>query len=198
MRDKGAADHDLGGNAADIDAGAADDAALDESDLRALLGGLQRRRHRRAAAADDSYPQPGVRDVLLKARAQPAERFVQDALLRPWGVFLQQPRGSQVLRPPTGTLPGPASARRSPEPRLQGEHRAPWEALCRRGLRRKWPKRKSRFDADALAACPRSPKHGRSHLSYAVPFVPQLAPMSPVIANSCAVEIDPITLTCDA
>ena len=41
MGDVGGANHDLGRHAADVDAGAADGAALDQRDVRALLDGLQ-------------------------------------------------------------------------------------------------------------------------------------------------------------
>jgi hypothetical protein len=58
MGDVGGADHDLGRHTADIDAGAADGAALDQRDLRALLDGLQRRRHRGSTAANDGDLQP--------------------------------------------------------------------------------------------------------------------------------------------
>ncbi len=44
MGDVGGADHDLGGHAADVDAGAANGAALDQGDVRTALDGLQRRR----------------------------------------------------------------------------------------------------------------------------------------------------------
>jgi hypothetical protein len=49
MSDVRGADHDLGRHAADIDAGAAEGAAFDERHPRALLDGLERRGHRRAA-----------------------------------------------------------------------------------------------------------------------------------------------------
>src|SRR2546427_6453880 len=52
MRNVGGTDHDLGRYAADVDAGAADSTALDQRDFRALLDGLQRRRHCSAAATD--------------------------------------------------------------------------------------------------------------------------------------------------
>ncbi len=55
------ADHDLGWHAADIDAGAADGAALDQGDVRALIDGLQCCRHRRAAAADNGNMQSATR-----------------------------------------------------------------------------------------------------------------------------------------
>ena len=47
------ADHDLRWHTADVDAGAANGAALDEGDLGALLGRRDRRRHGAAAGADD-------------------------------------------------------------------------------------------------------------------------------------------------
>ncbi len=57
MGDVGGADHDLGGYAADIDAGATNGAALDQRDVRTALDGLQRRRHRGPAAANDGNVQ---------------------------------------------------------------------------------------------------------------------------------------------
>ncbi len=57
MGDVRGADHDFGRYAADVDAGAADHPALDQRDLRAAVGRLDRRRHRRAAAADDGNVQ---------------------------------------------------------------------------------------------------------------------------------------------
>ena len=50
-------DHDLRGHAADIDAGAADGAALDDRHMGAKFRGLQCRSHGRAARADDSDTQ---------------------------------------------------------------------------------------------------------------------------------------------
>ncbi len=60
MGNMGSADHDLGRHTADIDAGAADGAAFDQRDRRALLDGLQRRRHRGPAAANDGDMQTGA------------------------------------------------------------------------------------------------------------------------------------------
>ena len=54
MGDMRGTDHDLGRYAADIDAGTAEGASLDQGDARSLLDGFQRRRHRRAATANHS------------------------------------------------------------------------------------------------------------------------------------------------
>ncbi len=51
------ADHDLGRHTADVDASAADHPAFDQRDARAAVGRLDRRRHGRAAAADDGDAQ---------------------------------------------------------------------------------------------------------------------------------------------
>ncbi len=53
VRDVSGADHDLGGYAADVDAGATDRAALDQCDARTSFNGFQRGRHRRTSAADN-------------------------------------------------------------------------------------------------------------------------------------------------
>ncbi|OIQ90040.1 hypothetical protein GALL_280870 [mine drainage metagenome] len=57
MGDVRGTDHDLGRHAADVDAGAADHAALDQRDLGAAAGRLDGRRHGRPAAADDGDAQ---------------------------------------------------------------------------------------------------------------------------------------------
>ncbi len=60
MGDVRSADHDLGRHAADVDAGAADHAALDQRDLRAAAGRLDRCGHGRPAAADDGDAQAAL------------------------------------------------------------------------------------------------------------------------------------------
>ena len=70
------ADHDLGRHAADIDAGAADGAALDQRDAGALLHGLQGSRHRRAAAAYHSHVQRLFTANMLRFATEPAQRLV--------------------------------------------------------------------------------------------------------------------------
>jgi hypothetical protein len=72
VSDVGSADHDLGRHAADIDAGAAEGAALDQRHARPLLDGLQRRRHRRAAAADHGHVQRRLAILALHLFADPA------------------------------------------------------------------------------------------------------------------------------
>ncbi len=57
MSDMCGLDHDLGRYTADIDAGAANGAALDQRDVCASLDGFQRRSHSRATAADNGYVQ---------------------------------------------------------------------------------------------------------------------------------------------
>jgi hypothetical protein len=77
----GSADHDLGRHAADIDAGA-DGAALDQRDVRALLDGLQRRRHRGSAAANDGDVQSVPITTSLVATAQPSQRLAEQSAPR--------------------------------------------------------------------------------------------------------------------
>ncbi len=75
MSNVGGADHNFGRHAADVDTGATDDTALNQCDLSALLDGLQRGRHRRAAAADDSNVQVIV--CLIKR----LRTFIEDRLI---------------------------------------------------------------------------------------------------------------------
>jgi hypothetical protein len=82
MGDMGGADHDLGRHAADIDAGAADGAALDQRDVRALLDGLQRRRHRGSAAANNGDVQSVPITTSLVATAQPSQRLAEQSAPR--------------------------------------------------------------------------------------------------------------------
>ena len=77
MRNVGSADHDLGRHTSDVDAGAAESAALDQRHTRPLLDGLQRRRHRRAAAADHGHVQCSLIVLALWFAAQPLLCIVQ-------------------------------------------------------------------------------------------------------------------------
>ena len=88
MGDVGGADHDLGRHTADIDAGAADGAALDQRDLRALLDGLQRRRHRGSTAANDRYLHRGLVATVLFGGGHPSPHLVEqsDAVVRQWRI----------------------------------------------------------------------------------------------------------------
>ncbi len=88
MGDVGGADHDLGRHTADIDAGAADGAALDQRDLRALLDGFQRRRHRGSTAANDRYLHRGLVATVLFGGGHPSPHLVEqsDAVVRQWRI----------------------------------------------------------------------------------------------------------------
>ena len=65
VSDVGSADHDLGWDAANIDAGAAEGAALDQGHARPLLDGFQRCRHRGGAAADHGDVQSRIATFAL-------------------------------------------------------------------------------------------------------------------------------------
>nr|WBW53353.1 hypothetical protein HDPBJHLB_00039 [Escherichia coli] len=82
MGDMGGADHDLGRHTTDIDAGAADGAALDQRDTCALLDGLQRRCHRGPAAADDGDMQCAAATRLVVSAQQIAHLVEQSARRR--------------------------------------------------------------------------------------------------------------------
>ena len=78
--DMGRADHDLGRDAANVDAGAAERAALDERDARALFGRFEGRGHRTPAAANDSDMQLACLADCLVAAPEQAQCLVQQAL----------------------------------------------------------------------------------------------------------------------
>ena len=93
MGDVGGTDHDLGRDAADIHAGAADGAALDQRDARTLFDGLERSGHRRPAAADDGDVQLAVAVTGLASATNPFAHAVEQpaARRRAWCVSQRGP-----------------------------------------------------------------------------------------------------------
>ncbi|MCY1536588.1 hypothetical protein D9M68_720480 [compost metagenome] len=73
------ANHDLGGHAADVDAGAADYAALDQGDARTAFHRFERGRHGGATTADDRHVEPVTLFPGVSATAQPAPCLVEQA-----------------------------------------------------------------------------------------------------------------------
>jgi hypothetical protein len=124
------ADHDLGRYAADIDAGTAEGAALDQRDARSLLDGLQRRRHRRAAAADHSDVQMPLCIVRASARRLTLQPSVLVQQVRRLARHVGKPAPGnrvQTLRRPAAAIAksAPASGRDfSPPLRIGHRHRA--------------------------------------------------------------------------
>ncbi len=73
------ANHDLGGHAADVDAGAADDAALDQGDAGPPFYRLERGRHGGATTADNRHVKPVTLFPGVSATAQPAPCLIEQA-----------------------------------------------------------------------------------------------------------------------
>ena len=88
MGDVGGADHDLGRHTTDVDAGAADGAALNQRDLRALLDGLQCCRHRGSTATNDDDLQRAFVATGLISGPYPAAHLVEQAgaVVRRWRI----------------------------------------------------------------------------------------------------------------
>lgn len=86
--DVGGADHDLGRHTTDVDAGAADGAALNQRDLRALLDGLQCCRHRGSTATNDDDLQRAFVATGLISGPYPAAHLVEQAgaVVRRWRI----------------------------------------------------------------------------------------------------------------
>ncbi len=80
--DMGGADHDLRRHAADIDAGAANRAALDQRDACALLDGLQCCRHCCPAAADHGDMELSTIPASLVITAQPFAHLAEQSAAR--------------------------------------------------------------------------------------------------------------------